>query len=209
MTSNRFVVKVMTQLIHRIEALESQQTSVHDDLSDVEKQVKRLAKELYKTNLMTDDTAPSQTTASQDLQMLLGQWQQESTTQQQASITEARLDVVKAFIPVIDAVEAGLQSGVRQLNQLRQTQPQAAQMLSGWLNGQRLLQERLLSLLQAEGVTPIAALGQPFDPYLHVAVKAVSLPDKPSNIIVKVERSGYLHGDTVLRFADVIVNKHS
>ena len=208
MTSNRLVVNVITQLIHRIETLESQQTTVHDDLSDVEKQVKRLAKELYKTNLLADDTAPP-APSTEDLQTLLAQLQQETTEQHQADITEARLDVVKAFIPVIDAVEAGLQSGVRQLKQLHQTHPQAAQMLSSWLKGQQLLRERLVSLLQAEGVKPIMALGQPFDPYLHVAVKAVSLPEKPPNIIIKVERSGYLYGESVLRFADVIVNKHN
>lgn len=206
MTSNRLVVEVVTQLIRRVEALESQHTTVHDNLTDVEKQVKRLAKELYKTNLMNDANG-SQAPAHEDIQALLTQLQQDNAEHQQDAIHDARLDVVKAFIPVIDAVEAGLYSGIRQLKQLQQTQPDATKLLAGWLNGQRLLYERLLNLLQAEGVEPIEALGKPFDPYLHVAVKAVTIPDKPANLIVKVERTGYIHDDDVLRFADVVVNR--
>ncbi|MGB7342056.1 MAG: nucleotide exchange factor GrpE [Phototrophicaceae bacterium] len=207
MTSNRLVVEVVTQLIRRIEVLELHQTTVQVDLIDVDKQVKRLAKELYKTNLMTD--ANGSQAPNHDVQELLTQLQQDQATQQREAITEARLEVVKAFVPVIDAVEAGLHSGIRQLKLLQQTQPDATKLLAAWLNGQRLLHERLLTLLQAEGIELIKALGQTFDPYLHVAVNAVSLPDKPSNIIVKVERSGYIHGDNVLRFADVVVNRQN
>ncbi len=208
MTSNRLVVEVMTQLIRRVEALEAQNTTVHGDVTDVEKQVKRLAKELYKTNLMREADEP-QTAPQDDLQAILTEVKQNLSEQQQDAIAQARLELVEAFIPVIDAVEAGLTSGIRQVKQLQATQPNTAKILAGWLNGQRLLRERLLKLLEAEGVEPIEALGQPFDPYHHVAVKAVSLPDQPANIIVKVERAGYRYKNRILRFADVVVNRQN
>ncbi len=210
MTSNRLVVEVVTRLIRRVETLETQQNTVHDGLNDVDKQVRRLAKELYKTNLMNEaDTASPDTVAASrdDIAELLHQLQQETTTEQAEAIREARLDVMQAFIPVIDSIEAGLRSGVRQLRQLRQTTPDAADILYGWLSGQRLLRERLLKLLSKEGIEPINAVDCPFDPYHHVATKIVSRSDKPANTVIRIERPGYRQGDTVLRFADVILNK--
>jgi len=39
-----------------------------------------------------------------------------------------------------------------------------------WLDGIRLVERKLRGVLEAEGVTQIEALGQPFDPNLHEAV---------------------------------------
>jgi molecular chaperone GrpE (heat shock protein) len=210
MTSNRLVVEVVTRLIRRIETLETQQHTVHDGLNDVDKQVRRLAKELYKTNLMSEAGAssPDDTAASRDdIAELLQQLQQQTTAEQQKAIREARLDVMQAFVPVIDSIEAGLRSGVRQLRQVQQTAPDAAEILYGWLSGQRLLRERLLKLLEKEGIEPINAVDCPFDPYQHVATKIVSRSDKPANTVIRIERPGYRYGDTVLRFAEVVLNK--
>jgi molecular chaperone GrpE (heat shock protein) len=210
MTSNRLVVEVVTRLIRRIETLETQQHTVHDGLTDVDKQVRRLAKELYKTNLMNEASGSSADDAAasrDDIAELLQQLQQETTTAQQQAIREARLDVMQAFIPVIDSIEAGLRSGVRQLRQVKQTAPDAAHILYGWLSGQRLLRERLLNLLEKEGIEPINTVDCPFDPYQHVATKIVSRSDKPANTVIRIERPGYRQGDDVLRFAEVILNK--
>jgi molecular chaperone GrpE (heat shock protein) len=45
----------------------------------------------------------------------------------------------KTLLPVIDNIEAGLQSGIAQVKRLHPTAPEAAQVLYGWLTGQRLL----------------------------------------------------------------------
>ena len=108
---------------------------------------------------------------------------------------------------MLDSIEAGLRSGAVQVKTLLPTSPEAARALVSWLKGQQLLRERLLKLLESEGVTPILAVGQLFDPYLHVAVKAVNDPSKEAGSVVSEERRGYRYGDTVLRYADVIVNQ--
>jgi molecular chaperone GrpE len=78
-------------------------------------------------------------------------------------------------------------------------------MLAGWLDGLRLVRERLLAVLQAGGVTPIPAVGHPFDPYLHIAVGTTSQGDGVPGTIVAEERRGYRSPEGVLRYADVIV----
>jgi molecular chaperone GrpE len=78
-------------------------------------------------------------------------------------------------------------------------------MLAGWLDGLRLVRERLLAILEAGGVTPIPTVGQPFDPYLHVAVGTSGAGDGPPGTIVSEERRGYRCPAGVLRYAEVIV----
>ena len=80
-------------------------------------------------------------------------------------------------------------------------------MLEGWLGGQRLLRDRLLRLLEEEQISVMQPMGETFDPYRHIAVKTISRPDRPGNTVIAVERDGYLHGDKVMRFAEVVVNR--
>jgi len=82
-------------------------------------------------------------------------------------------------------------------------------VLEGWLDGLRLVRERLLAILEAGDVTPIPTVGHPFDPYLHVAVGTTIEGDGPPGIIVQEERRGYQMPDGVLRYAEVIVYRPS
>ena len=82
-------------------------------------------------------------------------------------------------------------------------------MLAGWLDGLCLVRERLLAILETGEVTPIPCIGQPFDPYQHIAVGTTrQLPPgitAAANSIVAEERRGYRSPAGVIRFAEVIV----
>jgi molecular chaperone GrpE len=69
----------------------------------------------------------------------------------------------------------------------------------GWVDGVRLVERKLRSLLEAEGVTQIEALGQPFDPNLHEAVDTEETADLPDNQVIGELQRGYRLGDRVLR----------
>ena len=73
-----------------------------------------------------------------------------------------------------------------------------------WLAGLALAHERFLALLAAEEIETIDALGQPFDPRLHVAIDAVEDAAHAPNV-VQVVRQGYRQGERVLRYAEVVV----
>lgn len=76
---------------------------------------------------------------------------------------------------------------------------------SGWLEGIRVIDRNLRTLLEAEGVTRIDADGKTFDPWEHEAMFAVNEPGKQEGTVVTVIRPGYkLHGK-VLRAAQVAV----
>ena len=75
----------------------------------------------------------------------------------------------------------------------------------GWVDGVRLVERKLRSLLEAEGVTQIEALGKPFDPNLHEAVVYEETADHPDNQVIGELQHGYRLGDRVLRPALVRV----
>lgn len=69
----------------------------------------------------------------------------------------------------------------------------------GWVDGVRLVERKLRGLLEAEGVTQIEALGQPFDPNLHEAVVYEETANHPDNQVIGELQRGYRLRDRVLR----------
>ncbi|MGB9775702.1 MAG: nucleotide exchange factor GrpE [Anaerolineae bacterium] len=73
--------------------------------------------------------------------------------------------------------------------------------------GVELTHRSLMNLMSREGVTPIEANGQPFDPAWHEAVGTVPAHQvgQEPDTVVHVVRAGYRIGDRLLRPARVIV----
>ncbi len=78
----------------------------------------------------------------------------------------------------------------------------------GLMEGVRLTQYQPEQMLQKEGVEPIEAEGQPFDPRLEEAIQSVNDPSVDDHTVVKVVRTGYTYADEVLRPAQVVVSVH-
>ncbi len=75
----------------------------------------------------------------------------------------------------------------------------------GWIEGIVLLDRKLRSLLDSEGVTPIEALGRPFDPREHEAIASVPGTGRPDGEVVAEAQRGYRVRDRILRPAMVAV----
>ncbi|MBL7184017.1 MAG: nucleotide exchange factor GrpE [Anaerolineae bacterium] len=209
-----------------------------EGLAKLEEQLSKLGREQYKSNTLAQAQA-------ERLQSTLEALQSAMTRQevaQQEAVQKARLDVLKALLPVLDGVEAGLESGERQIAPLApqvwrmedgeskgedkkispplplspslslrgegEQDPQSAAILAAWLGGQRLLRDRLLAILNEAGIQPVPTVGQPFDPYRHIAVGTVEDETLSDGQIVAEERRGYAAGDHVLRYAEVVVVKN-
>jgi molecular chaperone GrpE len=68
-----------------------------------------------------------------------------------------------------------------------------------WIEGVQLVERKLRAVLESEGVSPIPALGEPFDPNLHEAVVHEDTADHPDNEVIGELQRGYRLGDRVLR----------
>ena len=70
---------------------------------------------------------------------------------------------------------------------------------SPWFNGIKLVQTKLQAVLEGEGVKPIEALGQTFDPNFHEAVMHEAAgPDQAGKVTAELRRGYTLH-DRVIR----------
>ncbi len=76
-----------------------------------------------------------------------------------------------------------------------------------WIDGLRLVQRNMDSLLESEGIVKIEAEGQVFQPQEHEAVFHEEVVGMEEGMIVKVIRDGYKRHDKVLRPAQVSVSK--
>jgi molecular chaperone GrpE len=81
------------------------------------------------------------------------------------------------------------------------------QVETDWVNGFRMIQRKLHSLLESEGVTIILAEGQPFDPAMHYAVTHEEADGFDDGEVIAELARGYRLNDKVLRPAMVRVAK--
>ena len=94
------------------------------------------------------------------------------------------------ILPILDDLERAFASSPPRLAKL------------GWVDGIRLIDRKLRSTLEAQGLSLINALGEPFDPRLHEAVRQ----DKgKEGIVIEEVQKGYTFRDKVIRPSKVVV----
>lgn len=72
--------------------------------------------------------------------------------------------------------------------------------------GIEMIFTQLTDIFGKLGVTEIEALGQPFNPNLHNAIKQVESENGESDVICEVFQKGYKLGDRIIRHSMVAVN---
>jgi molecular chaperone GrpE len=94
------------------------------------------------------------------------------------------------ILPILDDWERALASIPEELADL------------SWVEGIRLIERKLRGILEAQGLSPIEAVGQPFDPTLH---EAAMQGKGEEGIVVGELRKGYKFRDRVIRPSKVVV----
>lgn len=193
-----------------------------ENLSSLENEVRKLGKAQFKANTLMENQI-----AQWEQMITLWQAAQQQNEELAAALrqqqqTSLNQQLLYALLPVLDSLEQAIVTGQRYLEKrdrvaklpnLTPTQavivsPADRAMLASWLHGLRLVQERLLAVLEAGGVTPIPTVGQPFDPFRHKAVATQpALDGHLPNTIAQEEQRGYETSAGVLRYAEVVVYK--
>lgn len=70
----------------------------------------------------------------------------------------------------------------------------------------RMVQGQLDEIIKLEGLSPVSAVGEPFDPRVHEAVETVASAEHPEGTVVEEIRKGYKLGEETLRPARVKVS---
>ena len=104
-----------------------------------------------------------------------------------------RGNIIKRYLDIVDDLDLALKN-----------RPEDGEGAS-WAKGIDLIYRKLLTILENEGVVPMEADGQLFDPNLHEAITSEPNDEYESGQIIEVVKQGYLLGDRVLRPAVVRV----
>jgi molecular chaperone GrpE len=73
--------------------------------------------------------------------------------------------------------------------------------------GTKVLYQQLLGILKGEGLMPIDAAGQKFDPYRHEALYQLKSQELEEDTVAEEIQKGYLFNCRVIRFSKVAVAK--
>ena len=94
------------------------------------------------------------------------------------------------LLPVLDDLERAFSS----------IPPQLAKR--PWVDGIRLIEQKLRTSLEAQGLSSIKAVGEPFDPRLHEAMRQ---DNGKEGIVIEELQKGYTLHDRVIRPTKVVV----
>lgn len=223
MSERRQVWETLSTLLARLEqevgtALDKESTS-DAALGELKKEVRRLGKAQFKANTLAEAQGDQWEQAVASVQTAQEQHAQLLETVVDERVAARERELLETVLPALDGLEHAIASGQRYLGvrdraarspnvspeQAVLVSPADRAMLSGWLDGLRMVRERLLAILEAGDVTSIPSVGELFDPYLHVAVSTTSEGESTPGTIVAEERRGYRTAGEVLRYAEVIV----
>ncbi|MFS0839671.1 nucleotide exchange factor GrpE [Paenibacillus sp. 1P03SA] len=99
----------------------------------------------------------------------------------------ASLKLIEQMLPVIDNFDRALVSS-------RETQD-----FEALTKGIEMVYRQLEQLMTQEGLTPIEAVGQPFNPEFHQAIMQVESDEHEEGIVVEEVQKGYMLKDKVIR----------
>ena len=105
----------------------------------------------------------------------------------------ATANVIDKLLPVVDDFERAMENLPAEIDGNR------------WQQGIQLVQRKLLAMLDTFNVTPIDAVGQPFDPNMHEAITQEVTDAYESGVVCRVLQTGYKIGDRVIRPSLVVV----
>lgn len=105
----------------------------------------------------------------------------------------AAVEFLQELLPIVDDFERALRIDAAGADSYRQ--------------GLEIIHRALMEMLRKRGVTPIEAVGTPFDPQVHQAVAYEDDPERRDGEVTEEFARGYRLGDKLLRPAMVKVAK--
>jgi len=113
-----------------------------------------------------------------------------------AAINYGNETLVRDILPIVDSLERALEHASNSND------------FDSFVEGLKLIYDKLLGTLERNGVEKIDAVGKDFDPNFHEAVLQVESAELNDNKVVEKYENGYLLNGRLLRPVKVSVSKH-
>ncbi len=117
-------------------------------------------------------------------------YRRRSQKEREAIYADVKAQTITELLPVYDNLARALALGSSD---------------EAFLKGIQMTMNQLESIFAKLGVAAIPAVGEPFDPEKHNAVRHIDDENVGENIIVEEFQKGFTLGDKVIRFAMVVV----
>jgi len=104
-------------------------------------------------------------------------------------------ELLKDLLPVLDNLERALGAA------------ESSAVPAAFVEGVEMIAQMFRGVFEKHGVTPVKALGEPFDPALHEALAQIPSPGAIPNTVVEELEKGYLYKDRLLRPAKVVISR--
>ncbi|MDD2497535.1 MAG: nucleotide exchange factor GrpE [Desulfitobacteriaceae bacterium] len=131
----------------------------------------------------------------QRLQADFDNYRRRTRLEKEELIKYAAEGVVSSLLPVVDNFERALASADN------------GGEAKNFIQGMEMIFRQLIQVLSQEGLAPVQALGNPFDPTLHEAVMQVEKENTESNIVIEEIQKGYTLKGKLIRPSMVKVAK--
>ena len=115
--------------------------------------------------------------------------------EKEEAIKYANSSLLERLVTIIDNFELGLSAAKGEGEN------------SAIYSGMSMVLKQLNDFLADNGLQPIEAEGQPFDPNLHEAIGHEASDSVPENHVIRQTRRGYRFKDRLLRPSSVVVSK--
>ncbi|MEX1307320.1 MAG: nucleotide exchange factor GrpE [Eubacteriales bacterium] len=177
--------------------IEDNDSSANEDTAKLEKKIKKLEKKLKEAQEAADKLAKEKEDYIGYLQKERAEFdnfRKRSQTQSQQSFSSGVEDTVTKLLPVLDSINLALAHAPEE----------ESDFVKGIVNLQKLFTDTLASM----DVHEIESDGVPFNHDMHHALMQIDCEEgEEPGTVKQVFKKGYIKGEKVLRYAEVIVTK--
>ena len=121
-------------------------------------------------------------------------YKKRAAREKEEAVKYANSALLERLMPVVDNFELGLEAA--------RGEGESSPVFSGM----SMVLKQLLDFLTEQGLQPIVATGQKFDPNLHEAIAHEPSDQFPEGIVTRQTRRGYRMKDRLLRPSSVVVS---
>lgn len=165
--------------------------SKHEQKNKKEESIDKLRKIKEEKKPKKEDKIKELTETLQRLQAEFENYKKRVEKEKSDFVKYSKAELISKLLPILDSFELALKNN---------KDPK------GFEKGVELIFSQLYQTLEQEGVKPIKALSDKFDPYKHeVLLKEKS--DKEEDIVLEELQKGYMLNDKVIRHSKVKVSK--
>jgi len=121
-------------------------------------------------------------------------YKKRAAREKEEAVKYANSALLERLMPIVDNFELGLEAA--------RGEGEASPVFSGM----SMVLKQLMDFLTEQGLQPIDATGQKFDPNLHEAIAHEASEQFPEGIVIRQTRRGYRMKDRLLRPSSVVVS---